>query len=75
MATPLDNFEFIQVNLQHCRAATYLLSTKLHGNFIGLIQEPWIRNKKVNGLSGTEHTVQYAFSTERPRTCIVVQKT
>jgi ribonuclease HI/retron-type reverse transcriptase len=40
--------------------------------YIVLVQEPWIRNKQVSGLTGQGRTVIADERSERPRTCIVL---
>ena len=64
----------IQANLQHSKASSALLSADLSKlkNFIALIQEPWIKNKNVCGLSAAGRTVLTDNVSDRPRTCIVI---
>src|SRR5690606_15463131 len=69
----------LQINLQHCKAATALLAQELKKNNrydIVLIQEPWVFRGQVRGLGGLSYDVIFRTSeTEPPRACILVKKT
>lgn len=73
MGSP-DGLEITQINLQHCRAASYLLSKKLGGKGVALVQEPWLRGGGVGGLSDCERSVLYSRQSANPRTCIAAPK-
>ena len=65
-----------QVNLQHCKAATALISRRINSckTFIYLIQEPWVVGGAVRGLNFQHADLLYANGSDRPRTCMVVSK-
>ncbi|KAJ3654938.1 hypothetical protein Zmor_014089 [Zophobas morio] len=63
---PLQQLNFIQIKLQHCRTAT----TVLCQNTIAIIQEPWVVKLRIAGLSNLNGTVVSGTITESPRTCI-----
>lgn len=68
----------IQINLQHCKAASAILTDKFQKNHfdIALVQEPWIRENKVKGLVGGGEVVhQSNFSHIKTRTCIFIKPT
>ena len=72
-SSPIKGLNIIQINLQHCRAATATLSRRLDSksqDTISLIQEPWIVKSKVCGLNQTSGTIIYDRSSVKPRTCI-----
>lgn len=72
-----SELEFIQINLQHCREATGLLSRKLGSKQykICLIQEPWIVKSRIAGLSNNSSYNNYIGSPyNSPRTCILVPR-
>lgn len=66
----------LQVNLQHSKAASALLTKNLIAWNVGvaLIQEPYVVHGKVAGLAGAPGSVLYDRSSARPRTCIFVKK-
>lgn len=64
----------MQVNLQHAKAASYVLSKKFNEEQIDLafIQEPWIANTgRISGLSGASGKV-VSFGV-KPRACLVIK--
>ena len=70
-----------QINLQHCKAATSLISRHMHlahtkkETLVVLIQEPWINKNKIHGFN--EHNMDLFYkidSNAPPRTCIVTTK-
>ncbi|KAJ8910203.1 hypothetical protein NQ315_014374 [Exocentrus adspersus] len=64
-----------QINLQHCIAATSLISQQLaagHTHAV-LIQEPWVGQGSVKGLSRKWGHV-YVSSDQTPRACIYTSK-
>lgn len=72
-----------QINLQHCIAATSIISNQLckmqtsntKQKIILLIQEPWIRDNRIQGFDESIMNVFYQEKTNvRPRTCIVTSK-
>ena len=75
MAVTDVRVQFIQINLQHAKASTHLLCSelaKLHTT-IALIQEPWVLNNAVQGLTSIPNYKCFYFrSNNRPRAAIVV---
>ena len=65
----------VQINLQHCKAASAELSRKFaQDNLeIALIQEPYIYNNKVVGLNSVGDVI-YQPGNQKPRTCIVIRR-
>ena len=69
-----ENVNFLQLNLQHSKAATALLCqniTKLD-NAVALVQEPWINNNRILGLNIKNSTI-YRGSNSDSRTSIIVK--
>lgn len=77
-----DKLLIKQINLQHCKSATSLISnhfnkmqTKKQQNLVVLIQEPWINKNFIQGFD--ENKVDLFYIKEKnvkPRTCIVTSK-
>ena len=68
---------FVQINLQHAKASTALLCTKLakQHTSIALIQEPWIAKSKVSGFQSLKsHRVYWDKTQQKPRAIIVIDK-
>lgn len=65
---------FIQINLHHAKGASAVLSRKFMKNNIdvGLIQEPWINNGKIKGISDLAGKLLYDDSSSNPRAAILV---
>lgn len=65
----------IQINLQHCKAATDLFVQKLatYDSCLALISEPWIHRGKIRGLNSQNSLVYQGSLLGRPRTCIVAK--
>ncbi|XP_063547801.1 uncharacterized protein LOC134755209 [Cydia strobilella] len=65
----------LQVNLQHSESATAQLRRWLEVNptSIALIQEPWIRNTRINGLCNTGGNLVYNTH-YKPRSCIYISR-
>lgn len=63
--------KIIQINLQHCKAASALLSKRLiEDNIdIALIQEPWLYKGSIRGIRCTKGSI-YRPCNENPRSCI-----
>ena len=75
MISSMDSgLKFIQINLQHSKAATALLSRQhaVGHSDISLIQEPWLNRGLVKGL-GSGGRLFYS-SENNPRACILVAK-
>ena len=55
----LQQINFIQINLQHCPAATTVLCRHLDKmqNTAAIIQEPWIVKSRIVGLNNLNGTV------------------
>lgn len=72
-----SSIKFIQINLKHSKLASanlivYIIENKI---LVALIQEPWIREGKVMGLSHRDYVVHYNYKEdERPRSCILIHK-
>jgi len=70
-----NNLEVIQINLQHSKGASGVLTRCLqavrHTN-IALIQEPWIRKGSIVGLNFKGGNLIYKKGGCSPRTCIVI---
>lgn len=66
----------IQINLHHSKAASAALCRLfLACNIdVALIQEPWVNGGKVLGLRDTGARIIYDQGTERPRTCLLVNR-
>ena len=62
---------FVQINLQHCRAASYNLAVEVQGlqSFVILAQEPWVHPHKIMGLP-IQWNLYWDQSAELPRACI-----
>lgn len=69
-----DSIELIQINLQHCRAASNLLASKLNGNTVALVQEPYWSKGSIKSLFSDGYAVFCATILNRPRACIVIPK-
>lgn len=67
-----DSIEFVQINLQHCRAASSLLASKLSGNIVALVQEPYWAKGCIQGLPSNGYAVFCATTLDRPRACIAL---
>jgi len=68
------NLQVTQINLQHCKEASSLLSyliSKLQTG-LALVQEPWVYKNRVRGLNIRGGHLYYDSTCEIPRTCIVV---
>ncbi|KAJ3655388.1 hypothetical protein Zmor_014521 [Zophobas morio] len=72
----LQQINFIQINLQHCRMATTVLCRRLDKmqNTIAIIQEPWIVKSRIAGLSNLNGTVVSGTTIESPRTCVYIPR-
>ncbi|KAJ3649881.1 hypothetical protein Zmor_021598 [Zophobas morio] len=72
----LQQINFIQINLQHCRMATTVLCRRLDKmqNTIAIIQKPWIVKSRIAGLSNLNGTVVSGTTIESPRTCIYIPR-
>ena len=70
--SPMGDLRYVQINLQHNKAATALLARALKdGKYdIALIQEPYIYKGDIKGLNNTGGTLWYSRHTKGVRTCI-----
>lgn len=68
--------KFIQINLHHCKLASAELNRRqCNGDFhIGLIQEPWIKGNKIQGITNQFNKVIYNTNSKTPRAAIVVDR-
>ncbi|XP_075974068.1 uncharacterized protein LOC142975223 [Anticarsia gemmatalis] len=71
------NINIIQTNLQHKQiaAATLRRALEVNNKTVALIQEPWIRNNKICGLSNICGKLLVKPSVDKPRTCIFMPNT
>lgn len=71
----MSDLSFGQINLLHCKKATYTYccDLKINRTDISLIQEPWIRGSKIHGF-GQLHDRLFYCRTGRPRAAIHVSK-
>jgi len=65
----------IQINLQHCKAATAVLCKQIArmDSVIVLIQEPWINGSKILGLGTLCQSAYRGSSGDGARSCIVAK--
>lgn len=72
---PKHTIGFIQVNLQHCKAASDILSkTFTCSNInIALIQEPYVYGGQIRRLSSKEGRLVYCKDPEPPRAAVLVK--
>lgn len=71
-----SGLRFTQINLQHCAAASAVISrqlSKLHTHIL-LIQEPWTYKGLIKGIDNKVGTAFYCTEDQRPRACIYVAK-
>ena len=75
MAVRNKGLALVQVNLQHCKAATDLLVQKIlnHNSCLALISEPYYHRGKLPVLNSQGCTVLQGTHVGRPRTCIVAK--
>jgi hypothetical protein len=68
----VSTISFIQANLQHCIAASRILTRRVgvKGIDMALIQEPWYHRDCISGLNIPGYTLFSAKGTEKPRACI-----
>jgi hypothetical protein len=66
---------FIQANLQHSIAASRVLSrtVSVKGIDMAVIQEPWHREGRIEGLNIPGHTLFSVSGIDRPRACILTR--
>lgn len=76
-----DQIFIKQINLQHCKGATSLISKHLNSmqtkkqNLVVLIQEPWINKNIIQGFDTNKVDLFYnREGKQKPRTCIVMTK-
>ena len=73
----MDEVTFLQINLQHSKGATCLISRQLAVKQTGvcLIQEPWVYRGRVRGLGQLEEYLYYKRDSQlNPRACIYVDR-
>ena len=70
-----DSVEFVQINLQHNKAASALLCKQMAEMqcSVILIQEPWINKNKILGLNSKGSTHFWDSRQEHPRTCVITK--
>ena len=70
-----DSVEFVQINLQHNKAASALLCKQLAEMqySVILIQEPWINKNRILGLNSKGSTLYRGSSQDHPRTCVITK--
>ena len=66
---------FIQINLHHAKGASAIFCRRFMKQNIdvGLIQEPWINNGKIKGISALVGKLLYDDSSPNPRAAIIVK--
>ncbi|KOC70414.1 hypothetical protein WH47_02917 [Habropoda laboriosa] len=69
-----SGIQITQINLHHSKSASANLAKNMAAMHTGiaLIQEPWLVNNAIRGLSGCGN-ISYTRSKEKPRTCILVK--
>ena len=75
MAQGISKVNIIQINLQHAKASTSLLTADLAQMHtpLALIQEPYVHNGKIIGFEQLKNTTLiYDTSHKRPRACVVI---
>ncbi|XP_049308579.1 uncharacterized protein LOC125777517 [Bactrocera dorsalis] len=67
--------EFLQINLQHAKAASanLLLRLEQDGADVVLIQEPWLTGNGISGLRTKSHRLLAAKDAGRNRACMLVR--
>ena len=73
----MDNkrhLEFLQLNMHHCRSASYNLRRILDDacTDVAFLQEPYVHKNKVKGLETRLGTNYVGSWTVRPRACLYV---
>ncbi|HEY0221242.1 MAG TPA: hypothetical protein VGC17_00205, partial [Lactovum miscens] len=70
----LIDLKFAQINLLHCKKATYThcLGIKQEQTDISLIQEPWVRGNKIHGFGQLHDRLLYCKTGIKPRAAIYV---
>jgi len=65
----------VQINLQHCRAAALVLCKQLseYDTVIALVQEPWIRKKKILDSNTKGINLFRGCLSDHPRTCVLIK--
>lgn len=74
LTSVLRDLSFAQINLLHCKKATFNLCRELtikHTD-VSLIQEPWIRGNKIHGFGHFEKRLFYNRAGKRPRAAVHV---
>jgi hypothetical protein len=71
----VSTISFIQANLQHSIAASWVISrtVSIKGIDMALIQEPWHREGCIRGLNIPAYTLFSPSGTDRPRACILTR--
>lgn len=64
----------VHINLHHSKAATAALRKVLETCKVALIQEPWVFNGQVRGLSEAGGELIYSKSDQTPRACIYINR-
>jgi len=69
------NIHFLQLNLQHSKAASAVLQRQIAAleYAVILVQEPWTVNNNVAGLRTQHVSIYCGTSVEKPRTCVLVK--
>ncbi|XP_044575186.1 uncharacterized protein LOC123258995 [Cotesia glomerata] len=76
VTTTAGQTTFSQINLQHCKAASALLSRDLavRQTHVSLIQEPWINKGQVLGIELKGGSLVHGDSERGPRACVLINK-
>ena len=70
------DLRMVQINLNHCEAATkelmlFMTEEKID---VALVQEPWIAGDKIRGLGTKEYMLIHSQSVGKKRACIVARR-
>jgi len=70
----LTDLNFAQINLLHCKKATYIhcRDIRVEHTDLSLIQEPWIRGNRIHGFGQIHDRLFYCKNGKRPRAAIYV---
>ena len=70
-----DQLRFLQLNLQHFKAATATLCKHLAGfdKVVALVQEPWINKDRILGFGTSNALLHRGTNESGPRSCILTK--
>lgn len=72
----MSSFRCIQVNLHHAKGASSVLSRRFAKEqlTVALVQEPWVNNTRVLGLTDSKGRLIYSNTQSKPRTAILLNR-